>query len=66
MQGDVGRCREISQRLVRDVQVEHGSNANPKPNPNPEQVEHGSNARPAEDFHEHAYIFHYTYGEGQA
>ena len=51
---------------MRDVQVEHASNANPKPKPkpkpNPEQVEHGSNARPAEDFHEHAYIFHYTYG----
>jgi len=26
------------------------------------QVEHGSSGRPAEDFTEHAYIFHYTYG----
>ena len=26
------------------------------------QVEHGSSGRPAEDFHKHAYIFHYTYG----
>jgi len=35
----------IKHRLVRDFQVEHGSNA-----------------RPAEDFDQHSYIFHYTYG----
>ena len=35
----------ISHKLVRDFQVEHGSNGHP-----------------AEDFAQHSYIFHYTYG----
>ena len=35
----------ITHRLVRDFQVEHGSNSHP-----------------ADDFAQHSYIFHYTYG----
>ena len=35
----------ITHRLVRDFQVEHGSNGHP-----------------ADDFAQHSYIFHYTYG----